>query len=124
MKCEVCGKEIKKDRFHKMYLDEINSYIFICHNCLKTEIVKVYKIKDGITNKIRGYYPPKLKFIQYEDEQDFKNIKEYIYILNERKNYLEQQIKNTTNELLLFLCQDELKNIKLELTHLQEESDI
>lgn len=122
MKCEVCGNVIK-DRFHKVYLEDINSYIFICHNCLETEIVKVYKIKDGITNKIRGYYPSKLKFIQYEDEQEFKSIKEYIYTLNERKNYLEQQSKNTTNEVLLFLYQDELKNIKLELAHLQEESD-
>lgn len=125
MKCEVCGNVIK-DRFHKVYLEDINSYIFICHNCLETEIVKVYKIKDGITNKIRGYYPPKLKFIQYEDEQEFKNIKEYIYTLEGKKKQLEQQIKLTDKdkEILLFLYQEELKNIKLELEHLQEESDI
>ena len=126
MKCEVCDKEIK-GRFHKVYLKETNSYAFICHNCLDKEIILVYKIKNGFTNNIRGCYPPSLKFIQYEDEQDFKNIKEYIYALNERKNYLEQQIKLLTDkdkEVLLFLYQDELKNIKLELKHLQEESDI
>lgn len=123
MRCEVCGKEIK-NRFHKVYLREINSYAFICHNCLDVEKVVRYKIKDGITNNIKGCYTPNLKFIQYEDEQDFKNIKEYIYTLNERKDYLERQIKNTTKEVLLFLLQSELRDIKLELIHLQKESDI
>jgi hypothetical protein len=123
MKCEVCGKEIK-GRFHKVYLKEINSYAFVCHNCLEVENVVRYKIKDGITNNIKGCYTPNLKFIQYEDEQYFKNIKEYIYTLNERKDYLERQIKNTTKEVLLFLLQSELKDIKLELIHLQEESDV
>ena len=123
MKCEVCGKEIK-GRFHKVYLKEINSYAFVCHNCLEVENVVRYKIKDGITNNIKGCYTPNLKFIQYEDEQDFKNIKEYIYTLNERKDYLERQIKNTTKEVILFLLQSELRDIKLELIHLQKESDI
>ena len=125
MKCEVCGKELK-GKFHKVYLSEINSYAFICHNCLDKEIVLVYKIKNGFTHNIRGCNPQSLQFIQYEDEQDFKNIKEYIYVLNERKNNLEQQIKLLTDkdkEVLLFLYQDELKNIKLELKQLQEESD-
>ena len=125
MKCEVCGKEIK-GRFHKVYLKEINSYAFVCHNCLEVENVVRYKIKDGFIHNIKGCYPPSLKFIQYEDEQDFKDIKEYIYSLNERKNYLEQQIKlliDKDKEVLLFLYQDELKNIKLELKQLQEESD-
>lgn len=126
MRCDACGKEIK-GRFHKVYLSEINSYVFVCHNCLDVEKVVRYKIKDGITNNIKGCYTPNLKFIQYEDEKDFKNIKEYIYALNERKNYLEQQIKlltDTDKEVLLFLYQDELKNIKLELKQLQEESDV
>ena len=125
MKCEVCGKEIK-DRFHKMYLSEIDSYIFICHNCLEKENIISYKIKDGITNSIKGCYAPSLRFIQYEDEQDFKSIKEYFYTLEGKKKQLEQQIKLTDKdkEILLFLYQEELKNIKLELEHLQEESDI
>lgn len=123
MKCEVCGKEIK-GRFHKVYLKETNSYAFICHNCLEVENVVRYKIKDGFIHNIKGCYPPSLQFIQHEDEQDFKNIKEYIYALNERKDYLERQIKNTTKEVLLFLLQSELRDIKLELIHLQKERDI
>ncbi len=125
MKCEVCGNVIK-GRFHKVYLKEINSYIFICHNCLEVEHIVRYKIKDGITYKVRGCYTPELKFTQWEDEQEFHNIKEYIYTLNERKKWLEQRIKVTgkDKEVLLFLYQDELKNIKIELKHLQEESDI
>ncbi len=123
MKCEVCDKELK-GRFHKVYLKEVNSYAFICHNCLEVENVVRYKIKNGFTHNIRGCYPPSSKFIQHEDEQDFKNIKEYIYTLNERKNNLEQRIKKTTEEVLLFLLQSELKDIKLELKQLQEESDV
>lgn len=92
MRCEVCGKEIK-NRFHKVYLREINSYAFICHNCLDVEKVVRYKIKDGITNNIKGCYTPNLKFIQYEDEQDY-------HIL--QVNNTIQKIKN---RIIKFLCE-------------------